>query len=268
MNSKTLSGQNLKTPRTLAELQVNSKANSSHLRRRQYEMFDCPQLSIFDMMILTTICGVVVTLTTKIGFFAVHIMLAICLVANNLLVRFDSPPTRFRFWNQFTWLVLLPIVCIFGDPFVFGYFEFGQVIYISPLGLACYTFIAWQILFILISWYVPSHLTSLNWFLSGTFFSATVFSGGVALLILPITLLGTLFLGMGIPGFIPWITAIVFRKSSKFHLARCDHSLVDPPKMIWWLGFFAPFILLAMTYYLAISLGWNVGNQMGGPFIP
>ena len=154
------------------------------IRQLQYVEKENPKLSIVDLMIITTICAVTITVITTVGFLGVHGMLILCLASNKYHEHhLSNRPIRFRMWNQFTWGVLMPIVCVFGDPFVFGSFELGRVIYISNHGLACYTFIGIQIFTLLLSWLVPVQNVRLNEFVAGV-----LFVGGGFAFLLPLTI--------------------------------------------------------------------------------
>ena len=213
------------------------------VHKRQYQVFDNPQLSIFNLMAITAICALTITLVTAVGFFGAHVLFIACGIANLMLVeRLSDRPELFRFWNQFSWLVLLPLGCIFADPFVFGYFELGKVVYITTYGIGCYAFIGWQIAVVAVSWYAPREKVFLNHFLGGSMVAAGTFAFIVGILILPMTVIGTLFLGAGLPGFAPWITGMVFFKSASWHFHRPDTQNVSG-------------IPIAVGFILAVGIG-------------
>ena len=240
-------------PKTLRQL--DPKFDSVFpIRWMQFEDLGNPTISIVDLMVITAVCAVVITLITKIGFFGVHGMLIICGIAYFSLANFEKCPRRFRFWNQFIWGILMPLVCIFGDPFVFGEFNNGKVVYIHQIGLACYVFMGWQMLALAASWFVKPNNTTANQLLSGTLFAGSLFCLSVALLILPLTLLGTLFMGIGLPGMTPWITWNVFRNTSKFHTKRCNRYSVNRSSFFWILGFLTPIVVAFLTYFVPLPL--------------
>ena len=186
-------------------------------------------------------------------------MLLVCLAINiHAAYKLENNPTRFRMWNQFTWGVLMPIVCIFGDPFVFGYFEQGQVIYIHDYGLACYAIVTIQVLTLLLSWFLPKPSPILDSAVAGLLAFGGIFALLVALLMSPLTVIGTLLLGMGLPGFTPWLTGLVYINSSRMHFARASKAGGDR-KWPWILGATATMTLLGLCTYL-LAVNWGLGT--------
>ena len=174
-------------------------------------------------------------------------------------------PIRFRMWNQFTWGVLMPLVCIFGDPFVFGSFENGRIVYLSQYGVACYAFVGFQIFVLLLSWFVPRQYSMLNEFVSGVLFVGGVFAFGVAVILSPLTLFGTLAMGLGFPGITPWLTGFVYLKSSLLHHNRA----VESGKIRGWegiAGFVMAFTIGLIALWLTTTLELGFGQPSEGPF--
>ena len=236
------------------------------IRQKQYLELDSPKLSIIDLMMVTTICAITITSITRIGYFGVHAMLLVCLVANMIAATvLVDRPIRFRMWNQFTWGVLMPLVCIFGDPFVFGSFENGRAVYLSQHGIACYVFVGIQLFTLLVSWLVPKHSSALNEFVSGVLFVGCVFSFGVAVILAPLTVVATLAMGIGFPGITPWFTGFVYLRTSALHKARAAKF----GKAQGWkraAGIALPILLALIAFWIAVTLELGFGQPGEGPF--
>lgn len=152
----------------------------------------------------------------------------------SLSLNEETTEPRKRFWQRqfqkestesqrrFDWIfgVVLPVICFafdpivfkdgFGDYAIFGAFKpFAYVLsYVSVMAMA-----AWLIWGARLQW--------LNGFLAGLFAVGGIISLAVGVVLSPFSLLGLLML-IGILGFTPFFTAIVFLRNARraFHSAK------------------------------------------------
>ncbi len=225
--------------------------------QRQYLTPDNPQFSIFELMLVTGICAVTITAIKAVGLYGVFGLFFGCFFMWVYLRSSLTNPTKLRFWSQFMWGILMPIGCVFGDPFVFGRFEMGTALSFNEYAFACYAFIGWEILCLAASWVVRPAQRRINLFLSGSLLAGAVFAFLIALAVLPFTLIG-LIVVLGVMGFTPWFTAIVYLRTSMMLWRRAESANAGKYACILlFAGFlFAIFIggiVLVMTLPILIS---------------
>ena len=193
---------------------------------RQYQTLDNPQFSIFELMLITGICAVTITSITAVGVYGVFGLFFGCFFMWFYLRSSLNSPTKLRFWNQFMWGILMPIGCIFGDPFVFGTFDKGAARFFNEYAFACYAFIGWEIFCLAVSCFVKPAQRRLNQFLAGSLIAGGVFALLIAIVIIPITLIG-LIVVLGVIGFTPWFTANVYLRTAWMHWRRAATATRD-----------------------------------------
>jgi hypothetical protein len=195
---------------------------------RQYLSPENPQFSILDLMVITGICAVAITAIRAVGVYGVFGLFFCCFFMWVYLRKSLDNPTRLRFWNQFMWGILMPIGCIFGDPFVFGRFDMGVARSFNFFAFACYAFMAWEVVCLAASFFVkPAHRLP-NLLLAGSLLAGAIFAFFVALVILPFTLLG-LIVVLGVIGFTPWFTANVYLKTALMLWRRAETGRPGQP---------------------------------------
>ena len=148
----------------------------------------------------------------------------------------------------------MPIGCIFGDPFVFGSFQNGSANHLNPYAIACYTFIAWQIAWLGVSWVVDPDSTIGNSFISGTLLAGTVFALLIAVMLTPVTLIGSFFL-LGLIGVTPWLTGVTFLRTSWMHRRRATQVNY----IVMFVGFILP-IAIASAVMVA-TMDFEIGHR-------
>ena len=156
---------------------------------------------------------------------------------------FNEPEEKPRFWsrqfsNEITshqrtfdviFGVILPILCFVYDPIVFRNNFGGPRLgpNISQFKLLVYFFSALSI-FTLVVWLISrGRGDSLNAIIAGILFSGAFFSALIGVLILPLTLVGLLFL-IGVLGFIPFLTALVYLRNG-IRAFKAAKPLLAPP---------------------------------------
>lgn len=165
------------------------------------------QLSTRSLFLLTSFCAVGIALVHQLDIFGTVILFAVASGASIIMFRRHEFGQR-RFWLQASWGVLLPLCCLFTDPIVFRRADFGEQVY-PPFVLTCYSFIAWQMLMLGASWFLKPTQPRWSSFLAGSLMAGALFAACVGLALLPATLLFSLMI-LGLPGFTPLFTAVVF----------------------------------------------------------
>ena len=122
--------------------------------------------------------------------------------------QFQPAATAAQTKFDWTFGVVLPVVCFVFDPIVF---EAGSVL--APLKFFAY-FLSFVSIMAMAAWLVwGAKLKWLNAFLAGLFAVGGVISLAIGILIVPISLIGLIVL-IGIPGFTPLFTSIVFLRNA------------------------------------------------------
>ncbi len=133
--------------------------------------------------------------------------------------QFMPTTTRAQIIFDLLFGIVSPVLCFVYDPIVFKS-DFGDGLFVEYQSFA-YIVSVVEIL-LLIMWLVCGRqLEPRTQLLGGMLLAGALFSGVIGLAILPFTLLG-LFLGIGILGFIPFCTALVYLRNARsaFQLSR------------------------------------------------
>jgi hypothetical protein len=200
------------------------------------------QFGLRTLFVLQAICAMFSVLFRYLGIF----VLAIGMAATLIYQWIPAKPEHWRlkrFMVDFLGGILLPVFCMAYDPFVFV--EGG------PLSI-----LAWLAVVLQMAIFLAWLLSGRRLRRAGSFFAGAMSGGaGIALLIqlplLPIALLG-LFLGagVGIVGFTPTLTCVVFSRNaqSAWRLGK----LADGPKASrhFWLGLLVT-LLVPLALYAA-----------------
>ncbi len=242
-------------------LDVASLPRPESVAKTQYSTLGNPQFSILELMVITGLCFVTLVAISKIGLIGTILLFLVCCGAFIYLRRTITEPTKYRFWNQVVWGMLMPIACVFGDPLVFGSFENGIPFHFSSYAIACYSFIAWQMLILIGSWFVAPSEQFFNEFATGTFTAAAIFCYIIAVFILPLAAVASLMMGIGLPGFTPLITGNVFRGTARMHRARTErHSILHPTEVT---GFVTAVTIGMIGYGVSIFFQSNIKSWLG-----
>jgi hypothetical protein len=129
--------------------------------------------------------------------------------------QFDDTPTRKQFHFDVAFGLIIPILCFVFDPVVFRgsdlvgdgiYQRFRFIAYaasaIEMATLACWLFLVRQSP----AWSRPA---------GGVLAAGAFFSFALGLAILPFSVVGLLFLGLGALGFVPFVTAVVYLRNAR-----------------------------------------------------
>lgn len=228
---------------------------------RQYSTTDNPQFSILELMLITGICAVTITVIRAASVFGILGLFVVCFFTWLHLRCSLTDPTKLRFWSQFIWGILMPIGCIFGDPFVFGRFEMGKARAFNEYAFACYAFIGWEIFCMTVSCFVKPTKWRLNLLLAGSLLAGAVFAYLIAFAILPMTLFG-LIIVIGVIGFTPWFTGNVYGHTALMHWRR-GKTAGRQDDAIWYvlIGFLFSIFIGGIIYVLTLPMLMSQPNQ-------
>ncbi len=218
-----------------------------------------PKYSLQELMLAVTLLATMLGLIRALGMWGAVLTFVGSVVWTNVFYPRWHDGNRPRQVTMFdcVWGLLMPLVCLVCDPFVFkeqpelidNAFQFGGMTVLRPHfrqeGLAVYCIAAWQMLLLTI-WIVGRPwLRPCAGFFLGTWLVGAMFAGVLGILLAPIAAIGS-FVGIGLLGFTPLLTAYVVGRRMREAvddgvLDSSDHSLP-----IFWLlvalGFMAAWI--------------------------
>jgi hypothetical protein len=90
-------------------------------------------------------------------------------------------------------------------------------------------------------------------FFTGTFAVGVVCAAGVGIVFLPFAIFGTIMLGVGLPGWAPWLTAWAFFSNARKAYRRGKFFGSNAEIFIYWLG--GSFLALAIPYLIYFFAG-------------
>jgi hypothetical protein len=139
---------------------------------------------------------------------------------------FTSHYPRTRFWaRQFAdfetdqqaafdliFGLILPVIVLVIDPFVFQGQWFSDQPYLGRLQVFAYLFCALQMGLFLVWRTWQTQLRPISGLLGGALIGGAIFSFLIGLAILPFTLIGLIVL-VGVAGFVPFLTALVYLRT-------------------------------------------------------
>jgi hypothetical protein len=133
--------------------------------------------------------------------------------------QFSAPTTYAQTLFDALFGIVAPVLCFVFDPIVFRSSEFGSALLVDYQAFA-YLVSGVEILFLIIWMVWGRNARQATRLAGGILMAGAVFSGLIGILILPFTLMG-LMLGIGVLGFIPFLTALVYLRNAKsaFQLA-------------------------------------------------
>ncbi len=202
------------------------------------------QFSLKALMLCIAVAAAVLTVASRIGYIFAPLLTFIALIDTYLLrLRADKEGIRSQRPN-WTWGVIMPVICLSYDPILFSnsHFEgdtnlsgavislprpwmvemgnsvaadqlpkYGiypeSILWIVGIGIQIAAMSAWLIM-------GPKLLNHANLF-AGLFRVGFLISLGIGIFLLPMTIIGTLLVGAGLPGWTPFLTANVFWEQSK-----------------------------------------------------
>jgi hypothetical protein len=141
--------------------------------------------------------------------------------------QFDAATTRAQFRFDIAFGLAIPVLCFVFDPIVFRGWVIGEGIYarfqffayassaVELLTLACWLFVVRKFP----AWSRPA---------GGVMLAGALFSLTMGFAILPFSLFGLMFVGLGALGFIPFVTALVYLRNG-LRALRLNRSAAPVP---------------------------------------
>ncbi|HZH31395.1 MAG TPA: hypothetical protein VEY11_11590 [Pyrinomonadaceae bacterium] len=127
--------------------------------------------------------------------------------------QFQTEATLAQIIFDVTVGMILPILCLVFDPIVFRGGEFG------PPMLESYRFFAYGLIaieIVALGMWLGAGARAGEWcgVLGGVMLAGAFFSVGIGLILLPLSLLGLAF-GIGVLGFTPFVTAVIYGRNAR-----------------------------------------------------
>jgi hypothetical protein len=129
--------------------------------------------------------------------------------------QFEGAPTRAQQWFDVVFGIVMPIVCFIFDPIVFsGEVEYGDGAIYQQYQFYAYTISAIEMV-ALCAWLCAAGRASRRpAALAGMLLAGALFAFVVGMAILPYSIAGMLFLLIGVLGFVPFLTALVYLRNA------------------------------------------------------
>jgi hypothetical protein len=225
-----------------------------------------------ELFLTVTVAAVLLAIFKSLGIIGAAVAFLVAVAFTNLIyprLHVDSPARQEAMFD-FVWGLLMPVVCLVFDPFVFKFeqrLESGPPIdflwepwpwdapHFYPWSIPAYLFVGWQLLCLGI-WMVAGRLppdVSAVW--AGTLWSGFALACVMGMVLVVPALLGITFMGVGLLGFTPMFTARAFKRRAlvagsiaarELPLARSQLLAV----LGYWLALPVPVIGLALTWNL------------------
>ncbi len=170
--------------------------------------------SVRSLMIATALIALATMLLKYTHLFGLLCIFALIVVISLLMKRVQHPSTDAV--ARGLWGIVMPVLCILYDPgFLhrpwYGFYEptssFDlRTVWDDPKALLLLPPILWQVVG-MSAWLLMSHRLRPNPFLGGFFLFGSVLAGLIGFCILPLSLIGLIFVGLGIVGFTPFLTS-------------------------------------------------------------
>ncbi|HYY42990.1 MAG TPA: hypothetical protein VE775_09680 [Pyrinomonadaceae bacterium] len=169
--------------------------------------------------------------------------------------QFADTETTAQLIFDATFGVVAPLLCLIFDPIVFQRGFIGEL----PI-LADYRLFAYAVIFIeitaLLGWHVRVREARQARILGGIMLAGGIFSLVVGVVILPLSLLGLLFYGIGLFGFTPLVTAIIYLRNGRRALRYARAQAPTPGRRV------APVLLSALLSIALPALAqWRVTHM-------
>jgi hypothetical protein len=178
-----------------------------------------------DMITATTIFSVALALFKLIGLWGAFLSFLTAVAFTVYLSKARLPLygrahalAQRRIFKDFLWGVCMPIVCLVFDPMIFrnGGDPFdagpanGNWSSLNDFGRVAYPLLGFQLAMMLLWLAAGWWLRRCAGFFAGVFLVGTAAAYLIGLCMLPISLFGLLFLGIGVLGFTPWLTGYAY----------------------------------------------------------
>jgi hypothetical protein len=164
------------------------------------------QFGIRDLLIVQTVCAVCFGLFVMVGIFAVMAILIATVIASFVQVKPERAKVK-RFCIDLLGGVILPVLCLAYDPFVFREHPEWQAFGYIFIGMQMVVLVGWMTL----GWSFRRGSALIAGFLA---VGAGV-SGIMGVLLALFSVVGLFYFGIGILGFTPFLTCVVFARNAR-----------------------------------------------------
>lgn len=152
---------------------------------------------------------------------------------------------------------ILPLVCIYFDPFIFRYWDgspgwmANQAMFVYLLGaLSAMGFATWRLFGDRLSGVASAAL-------AGVFYAAAAVSLFVGIVLLPLSILGTIIV-IGLLGFTPLLSSLVMLRSARAAFSSASEKL--EPNTAYYVAF--------LSLIASIAIPWVVNQNLSQPSPP
>lgn len=129
--------------------------------------------------------------------------------------QFNDSPTRAQFRFDIAFGLVIPVLCFVFDPLVFR----GDILALNGVGhqfrFFAYTASAFEIVTLACWLFLVRDFPAWSRPAGGVLAAGALFSFTLGVVILPLSLIGLVFAGLGALGFIPFVTAIVYLRNAR-----------------------------------------------------
>lgn len=230
--------------------------------------------SLLELMVVVTLLAVILGLIRLLGMWGAVLSFVGCVAWTNFIYPRWHPTDRPRQAAMFdgVWGLVMPLVCLACDPFVFK--EHEQLIDTAfdfraiqqqqpqfyPQSLAIYVFIGWQMLFLGAWILLRPWLSRLAGFFLGTWALGVMLSGVLAALLAIPAAIGAI-VGIGLLGFTPMFTCYAIGRRMREAIDAGIHLGSDQSVAVFWL-------LAAFGFMGAILVPMQIATMWKLPLLP
>jgi hypothetical protein len=221
-----------------------------------------------ELFLTVTVAAVLLAMFRALGIVGAAVAFLVAVAFTNLIYpRFNrDSPARQDAMFDFVWGLLMPVVCLVFDPFVFKFeqrLETGSPIdfLVEPWGtpqlyawsIPAYALLGWQLLCLGI-WMVAGRLpadVSAIW--TGMLWSGFALACVLGVVLFLPALLGITFMGVGLLGFTPLFTARAFKRRAM--VAGAIATRESASRRAGWLAFLGYWLAMPVPIF-ALVIGW------------
>ena len=193
------------------------------------------KISVRELMLLTFACAAAVALVNSFAIWGTLTLFGCGIIIWALAHSSYFQSLNMRWSNEVLWGCILPIACMVTDP---GFFEGFKNLYRFQLlvALEIYILLGWQILNLMVSWFVAGASPGVRAWFSGTFAFGAIYATCLGAVLIPVSALG-LFVVIGILGYTPLVTAYIYgSRARRFWLASDSSRYRTPLALAGFLG--------------------------------
>jgi hypothetical protein len=164
--------------------------------------------------------------------------------------QFSPDVTKNQFVFDILFGVFAPLLCIIYDPFVFRYSPLITTSHLVEYRVFAYIGIILGTI-TLTSWLTFGSRIGYRWigFFAGILLFGALFASAGGLLLLPFSVFGLLLYGIGLLGFIPFVTGFVFLRNGLRALSYKEQMQSFSERRLFWVS-----IVLGLSMIIAIPI--------------